>query len=52
VRTQSTGSHETSVYLTVETTGIEQLTRLLNKLEGIRGVLSVGRSREGARAEA
>jgi len=52
VRTQSTGSHETSVYLTVETTGIEQLTRLLNKLEGIRGVLSVGRSREGVRAEA
>ena len=52
VRTQSTGSHETSVYLTVETTGIEQLTRLLNKLEGIRGVLSVGRSREGVRADA
>jgi len=52
VRTQERGDHETSVYLTVETTGIEQLTRLLNKLEAVRGVLSVGRAREGIRAEA
>ncbi|MHB8577297.1 MAG: RelA/SpoT family protein [Dehalococcoidia bacterium] len=52
VRTQGRGDHETSVYLTVETTGVEQLTRLLNKLEGVRGVLSVGRSRDGVRAEA
>jgi guanosine-3',5'-bis(diphosphate) 3'-pyrophosphohydrolase len=52
VMTQHRGDHETIVYLTVETTGIEQLTRLLNKLEGIRSVLSVGRSRDGARAKA
>jgi GTP pyrophosphokinase len=51
VRTQERGDHETTVYLTVETTGIEQLTRLLNRLEGVRGVLSVGRSRDGVRAE-
>jgi GTP pyrophosphokinase len=51
VRTQRRGDHETSVNLTVEIKGIEQLTRLLNKLEGVRGVLTVGRSREGIRAE-
>ena len=52
VRTQKRGDHETSVNLTVEIKGIEQLTRLLNKIEGVRGVLSVGRAREGIRSEA
>jgi GTP pyrophosphokinase len=52
VRTHERSDHETSVYLTVETTGIEQLSRLMNKLEGVRGVLSVSRSRDGVHAEA
>lgn len=33
----------TSIFLTLETKGIEQLSRLLSKLEGIRGVISVAR---------
>lgn len=37
-----------SIYVTLETTGMEQLTRLMSKLEGIRGVVSVGRQLEGA----
>ncbi|HEY8490423.1 MAG TPA: bifunctional (p)ppGpp synthetase/guanosine-3',5'-bis(diphosphate) 3'-pyrophosphohydrolase [Dehalococcoidia bacterium] len=45
VRTQEHGDRTTSVYITLETTGIEQLTRLLNKLETVRGVLSVARTR-------
>jgi len=51
VRTQERGDRETCVYLTVETTGIAQLTRLLHKIEGVRGVLSVTRSRDSLRAE-
>jgi len=34
-----------SVFLTVETSGIEQLTRLMSRLEQVRGVLTVGRNR-------
>jgi GTP pyrophosphokinase len=45
VRTQEHGDRTTSVFITLETTGIEQLTRLLNKLETVRGVLSVSRTR-------
>ena len=52
VRTQKRSDHETSVNLTIDTTGVEQLTRLMNKLEGVRGVYSVSRRREGVRAEA
>ena len=48
VRTQEHTDHTTSVLLTLETTGIEQLTRVLNKLEGVRGTLSVSRWSEGA----
>ena len=33
-----------SIYLTVHTTGIAQLSRLFSKLEGVRGVVSVARS--------
>ncbi len=36
-----------TIFVTLETTGIEQLTRLLSKLEVVRGVLSVGRRLEG-----
>jgi GTP pyrophosphokinase len=34
-----------SVFLTLETNGIEQLTRLMARLEQVRGVFSVGRNR-------
>ena len=33
----------TSIFLTLETKGIEQLSRLLSKLEGVRGMISVTR---------
>jgi len=33
----------TSIFVTLETKGIEQLSRLLSKIEGIRGVISVAR---------
>lgn len=47
VRTQEHGDRTTTVFLTLETTGIEQLTRLLNKFEMIRGVSAAVRLREG-----
>ena len=37
------------ILATLETTGIEQLSRLLSRLEAIRGVISVSRKVEGAR---
>ena len=46
VRTQEHGDRTTSVYVTLQTTGIEQLTRLLNKIEMIRGISSASRVRE------
>ncbi|TET39649.1 MAG: bifunctional (p)ppGpp synthetase/guanosine-3',5'-bis(diphosphate) 3'-pyrophosphohydrolase [Dehalococcoidia bacterium] len=33
----------TSIFLSLETKGIEQLSRLLSKLEGVRGIISVTR---------
>ncbi len=33
----------TTILLTVETKGIEQLSRLLSKMEGVRGIISVSR---------
>ncbi len=53
VRTQEHGDGTTSVYLTLETTGIAQLGRLMTKLESVRGVISVtreidARHRQGA----
>ena len=38
--------------MTLETTGIEQLSRLLSQLEGIRGIQTVSRRLEGARRSA
>jgi GTP pyrophosphokinase len=43
VRTQEHDDGLISIFVTLETTGIQQLTRLLSKLEVVRGVLSVGR---------
>jgi GTP pyrophosphokinase len=48
VHTQEQEDGLITIFVTLETTGIEQLTRLLNKLEAVRGVLAVGRRLEGA----
>ncbi len=48
VHTQEQEDGVITIFVTLETTGIEQLTRLLSKLEAVRGVLSVGRRLEGA----
>jgi guanosine-3',5'-bis(diphosphate) 3'-pyrophosphohydrolase len=48
VHTQEQDDGLITIFVTLETTGIEQLTRLLNKLEAIRGVLAVGRRLESA----
>ncbi len=47
VHTQEQEDGVITIFVTLETTGIEQLTRLLSKLEAIRGVVSVGRRLEG-----
>jgi hypothetical protein len=52
VHTQEADDSHITIYVTLETTGIEQLSRLLNKLEGIRGVLSVSRRLQGSRKSA
>ncbi|MFC1893857.1 RelA/SpoT family protein [Chloroflexota bacterium] len=36
-------NHTISLYFTLETTGLEQLSRILMKIEGVRGVKSVAR---------
>jgi len=46
VRTQEHDDGTNSISVTLETSGIEQLTRLLGKLESVRGVISVGRRLE------
>ena len=43
VNTTDHDDQTTSIFLTLETKGIGQLSRLLSKLEGIRGVISVAR---------
>lgn len=50
VRTEH-GDRTTSVYLTLETTGIAQLSRVMAKLESVRGVITVNRM-EGTRRPA
>jgi GTP pyrophosphokinase len=47
VRTQEHNDRTVSVYITLQTTGVDQLTRLLSKLESVRGVFSVDRHIEG-----
>jgi GTP pyrophosphokinase len=46
VRTQEHDDGTNSIFVTLETSGIEQLSRLLGKLESVRGVISVGRRLE------
>ena len=50
VRTQERGDRTTDVYLTLETTGVEQLSRLLARMEGVRGVFAVSRETDAAAA--
>jgi guanosine-3',5'-bis(diphosphate) 3'-pyrophosphohydrolase len=49
VRTEHEQDRITSVYLTLETTGISQLSRLMSKLESVRGVITVNRQVDGQR---
>ena len=43
VHTQEGEDGHITIFMTLETSGVEQLSRMLNKLEVIRGVLSVSR---------
>ena len=43
VRTQEQPDHTTIVSITLETTGVEQLSRLLAKMEGVHAVITVSR---------
>lgn len=49
VRTTENGDGSVSVQATLETTGIEQLSRLLSRIEILRGVRSVERAQERKR---
>jgi GTP diphosphokinase / guanosine-3',5'-bis(diphosphate) 3'-diphosphatase len=48
VRTHENGDRTTTLSITLETTGVEQLSRILGKMEGVRGVFSVSRVIETA----
>ena len=52
VRTEHEDDRTTSVYLTLETTGVAQLSRLMQKLESVRGVITVNRQLDGQRRSA
>jgi GTP pyrophosphokinase len=49
VHTQEQEDGRITIFVTLETMGLQQLSRLLSKLEAIRGVVSVSRRLEGAR---
>ena len=48
VYTQEQGDNLISIFVTLETTGVEQLSRLMNKLESIKGVVTVSRQLKSA----
>ena len=52
VRTQEQGDQSTTISLTLETQGVHQLSRLLTKLETVRGVIAVARTLDQAREQA
>jgi GTP pyrophosphokinase len=52
VRTEHTDDRTTDVYLTLETTGVAQLSRLMAKLESVRGVITVNRQIDSHRRAA
>jgi GTP pyrophosphokinase len=49
VRTHEHTDHTVTVSITLETTGVDQLSRLLAKIEGVHGVFTVSRVVEGSR---
>jgi guanosine-3',5'-bis(diphosphate) 3'-pyrophosphohydrolase len=49
VRTEHLDDRTTSVYLTLETSGVAQLSRMMAKLESVRGVITVNRQIDGRR---
>ncbi len=49
VQTHEHDDQTVTVSITVETTGVEQLSRLLGKMEGVYGIFSVSRVTEGTR---
>jgi GTP pyrophosphokinase len=49
VRTEHEDDRTTHVFLTLETTGVAQLSRLMAKMESVRGVITVNRQIDGAR---
>ena len=52
VRSQEHGDRTTVISLTLETQGVDQLSRLLSKLEAIRGVMTVSRAANQTRRPA
>jgi GTP pyrophosphokinase len=48
VRTQEHPDRTTTISLTIETLGVDQLSRVLTKIEAVRGVMSVARTMEQA----
>ena len=51
VRTQEGPDHTTNVFVTLETSGVEQLSRLFAKIEGVRGVFAVSRETDAIARE-
>ena len=49
VRTEHDDDRTTHVFLTLETTGVAQLSRLMAKMESVRGVITVNRQLDGKR---
>jgi GTP pyrophosphokinase len=49
VRTEHDDDRTTHVFLTLETTGVAQLSRLMAKMESVRGVITVNRQLDGNR---
>jgi guanosine-3',5'-bis(diphosphate) 3'-pyrophosphohydrolase len=47
VNTVKHDDHTMTLYLTLETEGLAQLSRLLLKMEGVRGVISITRTGGG-----
>jgi (p)ppGpp synthase/HD superfamily hydrolase len=52
VRTEHEDDRTTNVYITLETTGVAQLSRLMAKMESVRGVITVSRQVDGYRRAA
>jgi GTP pyrophosphokinase len=49
VRTEHEDDRTTHVYITLATTGVAQLSRLMAKMESVRGVITVNRQLDGQR---